>query len=112
MSFPTSNKFTDYWALGFAGKSSIYSEKEIHCILRKCVIFSMQVIHLASQQNECVVDIGSSQLINYLLYVLRSANSSSVGLCLDTIYTLLSHTPVVKEALAKGGNDFYLYFCY
>ena len=74
--------------------------------------FSMQVIHLASQQNECVVDIGSSQLINYLLYVLRSANSSSVGLCLDTIYTLLSHTPVVKEALAKGGNNFYLYFSY
>ena len=61
------------------------------------------MIHLACQQNDCVVDIGSAQVINFLLHVLRS-NANSVGLCLDTLYTLLSHTPIVKETLAKGGK--------
>ncbi|KZS16300.1 DnaJ subfamily C member 13 [Daphnia magna] len=73
---------------------------------------ALQVIHLATQQNDCVVDVGSAQLINYLLSVLRSPNSNNVRLCLDIIYTLLSHTPIVKEALAKGGVVFVLdVFC-
>lgn len=60
------------------------------------------MIHFACQQNECIADIGSAQIINYLIYVIRSTQTC-IGLGLDTLYTLLSHTPIVKETLAKGG---------
>lgn len=69
---------------------------------------------MACQQNDCVVDIGSARIVNYLLHILRSpeAHPDSVRLCLDTLYTLVSHTPIVKEALAKGGVVFALdVFC-
>lgn len=52
---------------------------------------------------ECVVDIGAAQVINYLLHLMRSSKTS-VSLSVNTLYTLLSHTPVVKETLAKGGT--------
>ena len=64
------------------------------------------MIHLACQHADCVVDVGAAHVINYLLQLVRSSKTS-VSLSLDTLYTLLSHTPVVKETLAKGGTHWF-----
>lgn len=50
------------------------------------------------------MDIATAQILNYLFGTMRSSNASAMSLCLDTVYSLLSHTPIVKEALAKGGK--------
>ena len=60
------------------------------------------MVHLACQQNECIVDIGTALVLNDVFCVLRSSKTS-VLLCLDVLHSLLSHTALVKEALAKGG---------
>lgn len=66
--------------------------------------FGWQVIHLACQQKECVVDVAAAQVLGHLLRALRTL-PASLGLALDALYTLLSHTPIVKECLAKGGES-------
>merc|ERR1740128_329056 len=75
------------------------------------VHLALQVIYLACQQNECIVDMGTAQVLNYLFCAIRSCKTL-VSLCLDILYSLLSHTPIVKEALVKGGVAFVLdIFC-
>ena len=65
----------------------------------------LKVIHLACQQSECAADIGSAQLGGYLVRALVTTKSTkSTPLILDTMYTLLCHTTIVKEALLKGGT--------
>lgn len=116
LALSTFTKHAHHRSLGIAGKLSLGSgnrpacgsvrqRRRIHLSFILVFSFAIQVIHLACQQNDCVVDIGSAHLINYLLHIFHSAKAGSMRLCLDTLYTLLSHTPIVKETLAKGGES-------
>jgi hypothetical protein len=49
-----------------------------------------------------------AQVLGYLFYIMRFLRSS-VALSLETLYSLLSNTPIVKEALAKGGETLSVY---
>lgn len=61
----------------------------------------LELISLATKNQECVNDIAASEVLGHLLLALLSLTNSQMT-CLEILHALLSTPKLVKEALAKG----------
>lgn len=71
---------------------------------------ALNVISIVTRSNECVNDIASSEILGYLLLTIYTLQDQMQ--ILDTLYSLMSTTKIVKEALSKGAVIYLLdLFC-
>lgn len=76
--------------------------------------FALEALYCTTKNQECLNDIGMSQVLGHLLLLLFSLPEAEIQqLALDILYDLTSTTALVKEAVAKGGLiaiicDFYI----
>ncbi|XP_069107344.1 LOW QUALITY PROTEIN: dnaJ homolog subfamily C member 13-like [Argopecten irradians] len=80
--------------------------KLLFCLLRlddcaKLQQFALEVVSCVTTNQECVNDIASSEVLSYLLLAIQSLPTCRL-LTLESLFSLMSSTKIVKEALSKG----------
>ena len=60
-----------------------------------------QVINSVTGNQECVKDIAAAEVLGYLLFSLQSVPACRL-LTLESLFSLMSNTQIVKEAMVKG----------
>ncbi|XP_033727987.1 dnaJ homolog subfamily C member 13-like [Pecten maximus] len=80
--------------------------KLLFCLLRlddcaKLQQFALEVVSCVTTNQECVNDIAASEVLSYLLLAIQSLPTCRL-LTLESLFSLMSSTKIVKEALSKG----------
>ncbi|XP_005092836.1 dnaJ homolog subfamily C member 13 isoform X2 [Aplysia californica] len=63
--------------------------------------FTLEVINCVTGNQECVKDIAAAEVLGYLLFSLQSVPACRI-LTLESLFSLMSNTQIVKEAMVKG----------
>ncbi|XP_064598102.1 dnaJ homolog subfamily C member 13-like isoform X2 [Liolophura sinensis] len=73
--------------------------------------YALEVINNVAANQECVNDIAASEVLSYLLLAIQTLPGCRL-LTLESLFSLMSSTKIVKEALAKGALVYLLdLFC-
>ncbi|XP_056011194.1 dnaJ homolog subfamily C member 13-like isoform X2 [Ostrea edulis] len=86
--------------------------KLLFCLLRlddcaKLQQYALEVVNSVTTNQECVNDIAASEVLAYLLMAIPMLPSCQL-LTLESLFSLMSSTKIVKEALAKGAPIYLL----
>lgn len=86
--------------------------KLLFCLLRlddcaKLQQYALEVVNSVTTNQECVNDISASEVLAYLLMALPMLPSCQL-LTLESLFSLMSSTKIVKEALMKGAPIYLL----
>ena len=69
--------------------------------------FALEVVNNVTSNQECVNDIAASEVLAYLLLAINMLPNCRL-LTLESLFSLMSNTKIVKEAMAKGAMIYLL----